>query len=83
MTMKIKIGGEYDRVKEFVGLIKDFSSDLFLTHGNFTVDALSIMGVLAICYDKVLELKIVEKLPGEKSKLYNLMKKHNFLVEEE
>lgn len=83
MMMKIRIGGEYSRVQEFVGLVKDFSSDLFLTHGNYTVDALSVMGVLAICYDKVLELKIVEKLPGETEKLYSLMKEHNFLVEGE
>lgn len=83
MTMKIKIGGEYDRVKEFVAIVQDFSSDLLLTHGNYTVDALSVMGVLAICYDKVLELKIVEKFPGETEKLYNLMKEHGYLVEEE
>ena len=82
MVMKIKIGKEYDRVKEFVGLVKDFSSDLLLTHGSYTVDALSVMGVLAICYDKVLELKIIEKFPGETEKLYNLMKEHGFLVEE-
>ena len=78
--MKIKIG-DFDRVKEFVDLVRDFNSDLFLKHGRYVIDAQSIMGILSISFDKVLDLKIIEKFPGEKEKLYNLMKEHEFLVE--
>ena len=78
--MKIKIG-DYDRLKEFVGLVKDFNSDLFLQHGSYVIDAQSIMGILSISFDKVLNLNIIEKFPGEKERLYNLMKEHCYLVE--
>lgn len=81
MTMKIKMG-DFNRVKEFVEVVRDFSSDLFLKHGRYVIDAQSIMGILSISFDKVLELEIIEKFAGEKDKLYKLMKEHNFLVEE-
>lgn len=78
--MKIKIG-DFERVKEFVELVRDFESDLLLKHGRYTVDAQSIMGILSLSFDKVLDLEIIEKFTGEKNKLYELMKEHNFLVE--
>lgn len=82
MTMKIRIGS-FERVKEFVDVVKDFSSDLFLKHGRYVIDAQSIMGILSLSFDKILELEIIEKLNGEQNKLYELMKEHNYLVEEE
>ena len=78
--MKIKIG-EPSRVKEFEQLVKDFDSDLFLKHGRYTIDAQSIMGVLSLSFDKVLELEIVEKSTGEEDKLRSFMKEHGFLVD--
>ena len=80
MTMKIKIG-DFDRVKEFVELVRNFDSDLFLKHGRYVIDAQSIMGILSLSFDKILELEIIEKCAGEKDKLYELMKEHKFLVE--
>ncbi len=80
MNMKIKIG-DFERVKEFVELVRYFDSDLFLKHGRYVIDAQSIMGILSISFNKVLELEIVEKSAGEKYKLHSLMKEHGFLVE--
>lgn len=78
--MQIKIGN-FDRVKEFVELVRYFDSDLFLKHGRYVIDAQSIMGILSISFDKVLELEIIEKSAGEKDKLHLLMKEHGFLVD--
>ncbi|MDD5901717.1 MAG: HPr family phosphocarrier protein [Lachnospiraceae bacterium] len=80
MKMQIKIGN-FDRVKEFVELVRYFDSDLFLKHGRYVIDAQSIMGILSISFDKVLELEIIEKSAGEKDKLHLLMKEHGFLVD--
>ena len=80
MTMKIKIG-DFNRVKEFVEVVRDFGSDLFLKHGRYIIDAQSIMGILSLSFDKTLELEIIEKCAGEKYKLHSLMKEHGFLVE--
>lgn len=80
MKMQIKIG-DFDRVKEFVELVRYFDSDLFLKHGRYVIDAQSIMGILSISFDRVLELEIIEKSAGEKDKLHLLMKEHGFLVD--
>lgn len=80
MKMQIKIG-DFDRVKEFVELVRYFDSDLFLKHGRYVIDAQSIVGILSISFDKVLELEIIEKSAGEKDKLHLLMKEHGFLVD--
>lgn len=80
MTMKIRMG-EFSRVKEFVELVRYFDSDLFLKHGRYVIDAQSIMGILSISFDKVLELEIIEKSAGERDRLHLLMKEHGFLVD--
>lgn len=81
MTMKIKISS-FDRVKEFVDLVKDFGSQLYLKHGRYVVNAQSIMGILSLNIEEILELEIVEKYKGEKDRLCFLMKDNGFVVEE-
>ena len=78
--MKINLNGDINRVKEFNNLVRDFESDLFLRHGRYVIDAQSILGILSLCFDKDLDLEIVEKAEGEADKFYELMKEHGYLV---
>ena len=51
MKMQIKIG-DFDRVKEFVELVRYFESDLFLKHGRYVIDGepTFFMGIYGMNY---------------------------------
>lgn len=50
------------QINEFIGIVEKFHCPMDLSHGRITVDAKSLMGVMALGVHKILTLTVFEDL---------------------
>lgn len=78
--MKIKIN-EFEKSKQFIQVVTNYESDIFLKSGRFVIDAKSVMGIFSLDLSKVLEVEIIERTEGEKDKLYAQLRELGIVIE--
>ena len=78
--MKIKIS-EFEKSKQFIKVVTNYESDIFLKSGRFVIDAKSVMGIFSLDLSKELEVEIIERTEGEKDKLYTQLRELGIVVE--
>ena len=78
--MKININ-EFEKSKQFIKVVTNYESDIFLKSGRFVIDAKSVMGIFSLDLSKELEVEIIERTEGEKDKLYTQLRELGIVIE--
>ena len=65
MTKKIQLRS-IDDVKKFVNLVNNYSCDIDLVSGRYTIDAKSIMGIFSLDLSKPIDVVINDNQYSEK-----------------
>lgn len=80
MEYKISFNNDIERVTDFVRICETFSENIDVIAGHYTVDAKSLMGVIAVCTLPNLKAKILTSNVYAQTDFYDAIR--DFLVEE-
>ena len=78
--MKIKFT-TFSQIKEYMSRIHVFASGILIKSGSLCVDGTSLMGILSLDTNKILELVIVEEKNNESDLIHQMLREIGVLAE--